>query len=165
MSKLNEETLTVLPVNTEKIIKELTGNMKKNDPPLISDKETLILNKCAILQLPGGFILLDNECCYQLSETRLSSDKMEPEFKEWVNLSFGIKTITGDDGKGCVTASYIPSAFNYTLDCKTLLEYCSEAISLREFMGSRYKYNPRIITNMKELIQTANNVIIRTNGK
>jgi len=48
--------------------------------------------------------------------------------------------------------------FYYSITEQQLKKYSKKRVSLKEVMGSRYKYNPRIITNTRDFLTAVENL-------
>lgn len=144
MEKYNEETLMVKPFNKENFKKYLLKYFKiENNQDFIIDSEAIIFNETAKINL-------DTDCCHSFLKKGLNKQNYKNEYY----FEFGIRLKTEKEG----TTSYqmfplsVLQIFESEWEKFNLLD---KEISLKEFMGSRYKYNPRIESNTRLLLENA----------
>ena len=131
---MNEDTIKVRPINQEFILDILNG--------LATDRQD---NEEFIIQVGAMYenVEVDNDCRYRFLDNKFIDGKIQLVLT--VGVCVKTKTLTGYS-RGIVPQFY----FDICLDTEGLL---GEEVSLKEFMGSRYNYNPRIRTNMREFIE------------
>lgn len=144
MKKYNEETLMVNPFNKENFKKYLLKYFKiENNQDFIIDSEAIIFNETTKINL-------DTDCCHSFLKKGLNKQNSKNEYY----FEFGIRLKTEKEG----TTSYqmfplsVLQIFESEWKKFNLLD---KEISLKEFMGSRYKYNPRIERNTRLLLENS----------
>ena len=144
MENYNEETLMVKPFNKENFKKYLLKYFKiENNQDFIIDSEAIIFNETAKINL-------DTDCCHSFLKKGLNKQNSKTEYY----FEFGIRLKTEKEG----TTSFqmfplsVLQIFESEWEKFNLLD---KEISLKEFMGSRYKYNPRIESNTRLLLKNA----------
>lgn len=98
-------------------------------------------------------VVCDNECIYQILPRQLFKvgqpiEHGGPIWEYWVELPIYAKV---DNGNGTHTQS-MSAEFVYGYKMLDLMAICGPTVPLHEFMGSRWKYNPRITTNTTEMV-------------
>lgn len=145
MEKHNEETLMVKPFNKENFRKYLSKYFKlENNQEFIIDSEAIIFNENAKINL-------DTDCCHSFLNKGLNKENSKIEFYFEFGIRKETKTIGGSSYQ--MVAASILQIFESEWQEFNLLE---PEISLKEFMGSRYKYNPRIESNTTLLLKNVN---------
>lgn len=141
--KVTEETLKVFVLNVDVIVQKVKILLPEG---FLQPGQTLTTDLDAVIQVKGGYILVDTDCCYKFSDTKLFNGT---GFEETFDVPFRVKSIN--------SYPMFPS-FLVTIPGKRMIESLSldKPVSLREFMGKRYNYNPRIISNMKGLLAEVN---------
>jgi hypothetical protein len=134
----NEETLMVKPINKEKLIELIKEDFK--GVKFLKKNQEFTLHPGAVI---GSNCEVDDDCCYYLAEKGFFNKKVQPIF----SFNVGIKTTIK---KGSYTLQ--GNAFIYYVPEELIKYILDKEVSLKEFMGSRYNYNPRIIKNMREFI-------------
>lgn len=146
---LTENEIMVLPLEALKL-----GLSLKKILPEFKDRNDIIVvvPSDAIILCPeqDGFLLINADCCYQESETAFFNSRIQEIFR------VGCK-IKSFEKIGNVTHVEPVLSFTYITGSVGLVNiYTQKAVTLKEYMGSRYNYNPRIIKNMKELLKLLN---------
>ena len=139
----NENEIMVLPLNKEKILSDLKLMVRLNE------NQELKIDTGALC---NNLMVVDSECCYQVMEKRLVLGKVQLVY----DVPVRVIKITETGRSIPMTVSFY---FPITLD--DLQNYTETPISLKEFMGSRYNYNPRISANMKDFLEDANATLIQ----
>lgn len=140
--KKDENTLMVLPLNTDKIIAAIEQLIGKPENTEYKISQDAICEDMAVL---------DNECCYGYLENRVFNGAVMPVY----DIGVRIVTIT-PEGKSFPMSN----SFYFTQSLSQLKElFCKEPVSLKEFMGQRYDYNPRIKANMRNFLEDINTLI------
>ena len=144
MKKYNEETLMVKPFNKENLIKYLSKYFK------LENKQEFIIRSEAIIFNENAKINLDDDCCHSFLNKGLNKENSKIEYY----FKLGIRLKTEKEG----TSSYqmfpisVLQIFESEWEKFNLLD---KEISLKEFMGNRYKYNPRIERNTRLLLENS----------
>jgi hypothetical protein len=146
-TKMNTaEDVIVFPINMEKLIKFITEEFMQNIyNGLIREgymDVEFVIHKQALLKQFN--IMTDNECCYQ------SSISIEPKFQFAVTHK-GLKP--DDENSKMINYHSISPVGHIQLSRKELNRFLMPEISLKEFMGSRFEYNPRISRNTINLLK------------
>jgi hypothetical protein len=146
----NENTLMVHPVNVYDLSDYIVDRIVE---PLPIDSRLYVPHD-ALIEVKGGYILINADCMYQTSQTELWAGHIV----ETVRLSAQQRHIRRE---GTSTFTNTVRTFSYVLpghDVKAIL--CEPMISLKNFMMNRgrHDYNPRIIKNKNELIKIVNQI-------
>lgn len=128
-------TLTVIPLNEEKLLQRIRAEVKMEDP-----LESLHIRTSAIA---AENIFVNKDCCYGFMEKRYQSGKIQ--FVYDVPVRVRKKT---PDGEVCPMC---PS-FYFPIGIEELRNYYLATVSLKDYMGQRFDYNPRIKTNMNNFL-------------
>lgn len=140
-----EHTLLVRPVSGEAIVALLNASM-----PCEAGTEYRVHDFGLIEN-----VTLSNECIYSVNEQKVvDNNRIAFVFDAPVR----IRTIDTND---CHPHSMFPD-FYLPLTIETLESLAGQPVSLKDFMGSRYNYNPRIKTNMREFIKDIGSQIPET---
>lgn len=136
--KKNAETINVLPFDPEKLTKHLSNFLTLQPDESILDVKDAIYD---------DGIILDRDACYGFLDKRFIEGK--PQIVIDIPVKISTKTENGRT---------IPTSPNYyfSITIDKAKELCSPAIPLKEYMASRFGYNPRIIANTLELIAVIN---------
>ncbi len=134
----NEDTLMVKPINKEKLIELIKEDFK--GVKFLKRKQEFTVYPGALV---GSNCEVDSDCCYYVAEKGFLNKKVQPIF----SFTVGIKTNTGPGAY-----SLQSNAFVYYVPQELIKHLLDKEVSLKEFMGSRYNYNPRIIKNMRDFI-------------
>lgn len=137
MKNHTELTLMVRPINKSLILEILNGlatNKKEN--------EEFIIDVGAYI----GGIEVDSECIYSLIPKKFFNG----EIRETLMVPVRVKT--KKEGGYSIPMT---TEFYFDIDITTEGLLLPE-VSLKDFMGSRYNYNPRIRTNMREFLEDVN---------
>jgi len=147
-TKSTADNVMVYPV----AYSDLTQHIEALIPNYLKAGEYLNVSKDAVIMVPGGFFLVNQDCCYQPSITELSpgTHDTDPEVTERFNLSVWVNRVAIGQKE-----THNIRQFSYNIDCRVLLrDFCGDsAKTLREFMGSRYGYNPRVNKNLAEMLE------------
>lgn len=132
--KTSENTM-VVPYNFTKIKNEISKLINV-------DPGQIILDHGARYQKN---VIVDAECCYWFIEKHLIDNKVQLV----MNVPVRIKKPGDTPG-----SFHIPmmTEFYYPIKEDDMANYELEPITLREHMGQRYNYNPRITKNMREFL-------------
>jgi hypothetical protein len=135
-TKINE----VISNKVQQDVECRLGNGFIEDVEAIFDKDSSLEIKC---------LIIDNECCGSISDSRnFYVSELNAGEPFTVNLFKGIgfykvaKEIDGGKGISMFPSFYFDIDIDDVKNCLT-----GEEIPLYQFMGSRYAYNDRIITN------------------
>lgn len=155
MKKLTADTAMVRPINEPKIQELLARYMATGT---LGQFDSYVIDCRAIFIDEDMNTVVSQDCCYEFTYPMAISESGSPaRFKNYFELPVRIKKSV-PDGTGGFNCKY-PSAptfyFPIPMDM-LLLAYCWPATSLREFMGSRFNYNPRIEKNVKEFLKFIN---------
>ena len=134
------ENFLVDPVNEELLLKHIEGIVNPSLQPNESiriDVGAIACNNCEINQ----------DCIYEIAHKIWKDGK--PVFL--FNIPVRIKTKT----EGGTSHSMFPS-FYFQMSLEEIDPFLLPEISLKEFMGSRFDYNPRINKNMKDFMKMIN---------
>lgn len=147
VNAIKADQLEVYPINTEKLSNLLKRSILNVDPyTSYKPKESLALVKDTGYK---AAVLTDNECTYQ-------TIMLGPNF-ELGTLALTLKIplykhSINEDGNQ--TFGIFPIFdFFITVDSLKKEEILEEAISLKEFMGSRFEYNTRVKNNTDNLLR------------
>lgn len=139
------ENLMVFPINRESIqnkILELNPNTPSNVKYELMGREAIVCD----LNL-----IVDNECCYSILSKKLLNNNIEYTYSFPVHIKK--ETDTG------YSISMFPSfEVEFTLT-ELLTGYILPQLSLKEFMASRYEYNPRIKHNTRDFLEFINSTL------
>lgn len=87
---------------------------------------------------------------YALIDTECVGEFKSPVFE----FSVKRKEIKSKNEEGNETIQYFPfPAASFELELAEVLPFIKEEISLKEFMGDRFNYNSRIVSNLQGLLQ------------
>lgn len=145
MKKYNEETLMVNPFNKENFKKYLLKYFKiENNQDFIIDSEAIIFNETAKINL-------DTDCCHSFLKKGLNKQNSKNEY--YFEFGIGLKT----EKEGTTSYQMSPIAVLQIFESEwEKFNLLDKEISLKEFMGSRYNYNPRIQRNTTLLLKSVN---------
>ena len=141
---MNENEIYIQTINTvllrDKILCAHKFKLKPNQG-LRVDPDGILLNKA---RQPEP-VFVDQDCCYGFMNKHLyHNNKVQYTFFIPVFLDF--KKPSGLMKMRTMPNFYIP------LGAEDFQALKGEILTLREFMGSRYKYNPRVDKNMREFL-------------
>lgn len=148
---MTAENIMVEPINREKLANFLDNNVgKKENQEFIIDSDSIFIHE-------NKSLLIDNECC--AGELEKTFDRATKKF-EW-KVSLGIRKSTKTE-----TGEFIPMYHEGYIDL-TESELRREGLldekqTLKDFMGRRYGYNPRIESNTR-IIEREINQILKSN--
>lgn len=151
MIKYTEDTLMVQPLDTEKILAYVSTFL----PALPED--TKYRTNCADAFILKHAICLDADCCWGiLSEDATFHDGIMQgtaicaigTSREYIQEENGLKGWCNKSNLFRIPLGIITQVPNLVKD----------PISLREFMGRRYDYNPRIKTNMRTFLRDVSTI-------
>lgn len=152
MNLFDENSIVVHPINTEKLRALLTRLLKDQIPT-----HNIITASDGIIELKemDGFLLINTDCCYQESDTQLHKRTGKWDISEYFRISNALENIEVDEKN--VTHKKTLKRFTFTMHCQELIKnYCHPTLTLKQYMGRRFNYNPRVTTNMRELIKAIN---------
>lgn len=134
------EILMVFPLDKDAIIKHISVFV----PP--KNNQEYYIETVALFR---DEIIVDTECCYYILEK-----KHVDYFVDFVHdIPVRIKTKTKSGHSMSMTTDfYFPINVDYLKST-----FCMPQTSLKDFMGTRYGYNPRIEKNTREFIRDMNN--------
>lgn len=135
----NENEIMVLPLNKDKIILAIEAILPKEDNQRYDIPTGALCNTVMVV---------DMECCYCFLENRLVDGGISPVY------DIPVRIITKTSSGSSIPMS--PSFYMSVSIAKLIIDFTDAPISLKEFMGSRYSYNPRIERNMQEFLTDAN---------
>lgn len=130
--------ISVTEIDIEKMSKDLNEQLQKN--PQFKGKEYELREKLALID--GVSLATDNEACFYTN----THQGIEFDFYK------KSKEVKNEDGSSSRSISMFPSG-GVTLTLVDLLKYKKRETNLAVFMGGRFGYNPRIITNTRNLIE------------
>lgn len=137
---LNAETLMVLPINMKKFSADISESLQKDEKN--KGKKFEIRGSLAFIADGKDTIMLDDECCFY--------DEKDAVFPFEVHKAK--EPVKEEGGKTTYTISIFP-AYEIEVSRKELLAFCDKPVTLKEFMGSRFRYNPRIMGNEKNFFK------------
>lgn len=145
MKKYTAQTLMVKPLNKKKLKKYLLKYFK------LGNNQDFIIHSAALIFNDNAKIILDIDCCHSFLEEGFIKENNKIEFC----FEFGIRIKT--EKEGATSYQMVPSVFLQIFESEWQ-EYnlLDSEISLKEFMGSRYNYNPRIQRNTTLLLKSVN---------
>lgn len=138
--KKDENTFMVKPVDKEKILKKISTIPKQENEEFVIDVGALV----------GCIVIVDENCIYSFLEPRFINGNPQMVY----DVPVRIKTRIEDGWSFPVAIS-----FYYPITLEELCEYLKPDISLKEYMGSRYDYNPRIKINMRDFLDDMNETL------
>lgn len=157
MEIITVDNLVVYCLDAEKLVKKIS----KIYPSTLGANKCIASNaNCeGIIMVPGGYININTDACYKYSDTQLRTKGNNVDVIERIAVYFSINERTATDGGGYYTNTV--ARFSMLFDCADLIKnYCLPASkSLREFMGSRYNYNPRISKNVAGFISEISQLV------
>jgi hypothetical protein len=126
--------IVVIPFNMEAIDKGLDEHIKKTYPDKIEKNESFSLHRIFGF-VKNSSVLIDRECVGEI----INNDKIPLEV-------YGERP--SESGKG-VDLDMFPR-FTFVVKLEDILkEYALPEVTLEKFMGDRFAYNNRIISNMR----------------
>lgn len=136
------ETLIVEPINEGKLSKYLEKFIR------IDNNQTLMVEKESFFFHPWQSFLIDDDCCAGKLEKIYNRETKSTEWKTSFAIRKSTKTENGESFPMYVNEYFdIPET---ELRDNNLLD---NPISLKEFMGRRFGYNPRIETNTRIILK------------
>lgn len=150
MKKQTADTVMVRTFNKAKLLKLLARYM---DDSVLKPGQYFVVRDEAMLVDEDNNLTLTPDCVYSFTMPAAYSESgSKTKVKNIYQLPVYINTKT-ENG---TNISIMPS-FYYFIDAELLaLAYCDKPVTLREFIGNRYNYNPRISKNMNELLKQIN---------
>lgn len=139
----NENEIMVLPLNSEKILLLLKAIIKQEENQEFKIDTGALCNNAMVV---------DSDCCYNILEKRVVLGKIQDVYDVPVRV---IKITETGRSYPMFVSFYLP------ITLEDLPLYTDAPISLKEFMGSRHDYNPRIKANMKDFLEDANATLIQ----
>ncbi len=136
--------IIVIPLDCKKLSEEIDSSIKKEAEkagdssfaPKIKEGEKFYTCSGGLALIKGTNILIDNECVGDVCEDGKAHLEIYSDFYT--------------DGKK--TGFSMFPKFTTDPDLNQIVkDFAMEEISIVEFMGSRFAYNPRIVNNMKEI--------------
>lgn len=128
---MNSETLKVFVLDQEKI--------KSIWPELdFSQFKCIDLEKAVIKIADNGFFIVDTDCCFRISETVI--EYPGNKLNERSTITFLKKESDAHEIDLPIFETMLENLFTIEM-------------SLKDFMGSCYNYNPRIMDNMRNLFK------------
>lgn len=149
--KLTENEIVVYCISPEKLI----NRFNKIIPHLLKENQSFVTPADGIIMVKIGYLLINNDCLYQPSETELRTTIGLGHFiRERFRIGISVNTKVGS------SVTHGVFKFSHMMDCDALMSrYCEPASkTLKEYMGSRYNYNPRVIKNMTGVIGIINDL-------
>lgn len=152
--KVSPENLMVSVLNTELISRVIKNQLDRANHEYRKPKYKLQVSKDSIIEVRGGYLGANTDCCYEVSTTQL----IDGDISETLHIECVLWEREEIEKGGF--SSKVKIRFSVVWSGKHIVEYYTEKekVSLVEFMGSRFKYNPRIIKNTKELIKMVNDL-------
>jgi hypothetical protein len=137
---LNEETIIVHPIDEAKLSAYIEQLVWKRD-------DIAIVAKCPAI-LDESNVLVNSDCVYNILEKQFFDNQIQ----HVALIEVREKKLTPEGWTYPLFTSY---HFSIGLE-KLKSDFGLPCTSLKEYMGSRYNYNPRVSKNMKDLIATIN---------
>jgi hypothetical protein len=137
--KKTADTIMVQPINKTKLLAHLLNFITPGPGEIINTENGAIYD---------DNVIVDTDCCWFFVPQKLYEGKIQ--LTHDVPVYVEIETSTG---------RRIPAQPNYYINVTMdkIKELCEpEIISLRDYMGGRYNYNPRITTNIKSFCDCVN---------
>ena len=143
---LNAETIQVVPFNQEKLSQHFSKFIQ------LGENQSFIIDKDSVFISEKDSLLIDSECCAGHLDK-----KVNPETKniEWV-ATLGVRRSTKTEEGESFPMSYECYLDVYESEFPALTD---DHTSLSEFMGGRYNYNPRIVSNTREIVKLINEIV------
>lgn len=136
------ENIKVRPLDHAKVLKRIYLH--------IPEKKNIQYNICdfAILMLTN--VAMNHDCVYEILSRRLNEKTGKTTIYFDIPIQKSYKTRKGWKKK-------ITPDFYLSLPVREIeLKLCKKPITMLEYMGDRYNYNPRITENMKALLSDLN---------
>ena len=136
--------IIVIPLDCKKLSEDIDSSIRKEAEkagdssfaPKIEEGEKFYTSSGGLALIKGTNILIDNECVGDVCEDGKAHLEIYSEFYT----------------EGKRTGFSMFPKFSSKPDLNELVnEFAMEEISLEQFMGSRFAYNPRIVNNMKQI--------------
>ena len=137
---MTAENIMVEPINREKLTKFLNDNVGKNE------NQEFIIDKDSIFIHNDKSLLIDNECC--AGELEKTFDRLSKKF-EW-KVSLGIRKYTETEA-GRSTPMCYEGYIDFSESELRREGLLHEKQTLKDFMGGRFGYNPRIENNTRQI--------------
>lgn len=153
---LQPENIVTYPLSKERLCKYVENLL----PGHLKEGEYYEFQERALIQVPGGYFLIDIDACCQVSETQLRPDVggNRGEITERVQLLVRVNQKTPLPGGGH-SVKHNKQSFYIWFDCIRLMKYFinQDSKTLPDFI--RYNYNPRVTKNTAQLIDEINALI------
>jgi len=133
--KITADTVMVSPINEEKALALVKLFVKEKRGQSFSTYSGALLDEN---------VITDRECCYCFLDKHYMNGKIQIVY----NIPIRIEKRT----KKGRTIPLDPS-FYFTIDSATFKTILDKEVSLREYMGSRFNYNPRIVANTSDFLK------------
>lgn len=143
--KKTPDTILVKPFNKEKLKKHFSKFIT------LEVNEDFIINQEAIFLGKSCNLLIDNECCAEYLENKINISTKKNELVATLGIRKSRKTDTGKSFD-MFYSTYIDV---YQSEFSNLTD---DELSLKEFMGRRYDYNPRISKNTRGIVNLINEI-------
>lgn len=144
--KYTPENFMVNPVDEKPLLEYIESKVNQSLQPSESikiDIGAIACDNCEVSQ----------DCIYEIANKLWVGDK--PQF--CFHIPVRIKTkMDGGTSHSMFPSFYFPMTFD------DLKKYTLPEVSLKEFMGGRYDYNPRISQNMRAFMKVINETFIDT---
>ena len=145
MKKYTADNLMVKPINQKNLNKFLKKFIK-----LEKNQEFSLIPEALILH-ENIKIICDTDACGNYINSQINKTTKISEF--YIEINIGVKTHTSETSYTYRSSHSVIQIFESELEKYKILD---SEISLKDFMGSRYNYNPRISSNTKILIDAVN---------
>jgi hypothetical protein len=143
--KLTPETLMVQPIDAEKVAKLITESL----PPL-PENETYHVSPYDAFILGIG-CLVDMDCCYGFLKDQ-GSMFIDGKIQSVMVFDVEKRThYTQENGLPGYKGQHNVCLFNVGVETQ-LPSLVKDPVPLKEFMGRRFEYNPRVSTNTRKFI-------------
>lgn len=153
--KATPQNILIAPVNRELLGAHITALLKQAGK-LEPNVQYTVQSEGIIPGIPN--VVVDPECCYCIhGKTIMHAPDGALVFGAVHPVSVTRKERTsGNEQKGSYSMGH---AFDYIITVADLLKFCDKPVTLEEFMGSRFNYNPRIRNNMENFIEDVGNYL------
>lgn len=142
--KHTAETLMVQPINTDKLKQYLSSFY------ILEENQDLSIYSKAIVKNKEKVISINKDCCGFFLEKRWDNNVNKTDF--FLDIEMQIQTKNGS----ITQFSQMDHAHSISLTTLIEQEILDPECPLKEFMGSRYNYNPRIAKNTRLILAEIN---------
>lgn len=143
--KYTVENVKVCPIDQKKLAEYFSKFFK------LAENEEFIIDKDSLLLNTSRPMLIDNECCSGYLEIEFNKETLKKELCVKIGIRRSKKTDTGVSYP-IEFECYLPIFESDWIQNDLLLP----EIPLKDFMGSRFNYNPRIESNTYRVVKAIN---------